>query len=131
MDKTNNYIRKLFHILTLFLIIISLYPGSIAGFILYGSFTVQLPEITNNLIFISSNHFYIYFLISFIGFFSYLRDSKFKIIVIYLFFLSIILELLHFVIPERTFQIIDLGGNIFGVLVTYIIAIIYKTWKKE
>ena len=41
---------------------------------------------------------------SVVGFFSYLRDKKFKIVVIYLFFLSIILEVLHFVIPERTFQ---------------------------
>jgi len=129
MDRTISYLKKLFHILTLLLIILSLYPGSILGFLFYGDFTLQ-PRITKDFTYISSNHLYVYFLISVLGFFSYLRDRKFKLVVIYLFFLSIILEFAHLLISERSFQTEDLTGNILGVLIAYIIVLIYKFWRK-
>ena len=129
MDRTISYLKKLFHILTLLLIILSLYPGSILGFLLYGDFKLQ-PLFTKDFAYISSSHLYVYFLISVLGFFSYLRDRKFKLVIIYLFFLSIILEVAHLVIPERSFQIKDLTGNILGVLIAYIIVLIYKFWRK-
>ena len=129
MDKAVSYLRILFHILALLLIILSLYPGSILGFLLYGDFGLQ-PQVTNDFAYISSSHLYAYFLISVLGFFSYLRNRKFKLVVIYLFFLSIILEVTHLVISERSFQIEDLTGNILGVLIAYIIVLIYKFWRK-
>ena len=130
MDKAVSYLRILFHILTLLLIMLSLYPGSILGFLLYGDFGLQ-PQITKDFSYISSNHLYVYFLISTLGFFSYLRDKKFNLIVIYLFFLSIILEVTHLVISERSFQIEDLTGNILGVLIAYTIVLIYRLWRKQ
>ena len=129
MDRTISYLKKLFHILTLLLIILSLYPGSILGFLLYGDFKYH-PQLTKDFAYISSNHFYVYFILSALGFFSYLKDNKFKLIIIYLFFLSFTLEILHFVIPERGFEILDLVGNILGVLIAYIVVIIYKYWRK-
>ena len=129
MDRTISYLKKLFHILTLLLIILSLYPGSILGFLLYGDFRLQ-PQFTKDFSYISSQHLYIYLLVSALGFFSYLRDKKFKLVVIYLFFLSIILEVTHLVIAERSFQIKDLTGNILGVLIAYTIVLIYKFWRK-
>ena len=129
MDKTISYLRILFHILTLLLIILSLYPGSILGFLLYGDSRLQ-PQITKDFLYISSQHLYVYFLVSTLGFFSYLRDRKFKLVVIYLFFLSIILEVSHLVISERSFQTSDLASNILGVLIAYIVVLIYKFWKK-
>ena len=129
MDRTISYLKKLFHILTLLLIILSLYPGSILGFLLYGDSRLQ-PQITRDFFYISSQHLYFYLIISALGFFSYLRDRKFKLVVIYLFFLSIILEVAHLVISERSFQIEDLTGNILGVLIAYIIVLIYKFWRR-
>ena len=129
MDKAVSYLRILFHILTLLLIILSLYPGNIIGFLIYGNIRYE-PQLTKDFLYISSNHLYVYFLISALGFFSYLRDKKFKLVVIYLFFLSIILEVAHLVIVERTFQIPDLTGNILGVLIAYIIVLIYKFWRR-
>ncbi len=129
MDKAVSYLRILFHVLILILIILSLYPGSILGFLLYGDIRLQ-PQVTKDFLYISSNHLYVYFLISTLGFFSYLRDRKFKLVVIYLFFLSIILEVAHLVISERSFQIEDLTGNILGVLIAYIIVLIYKFWRR-
>ena len=129
MDKAFSYLRILFHILILILIILSLYPGSILGFLLYGDFRLQ-PQVTKDFSYISSQHLYSYLLVSALGFFSYLRDEKFNLVVIYLFFLSIILEVTHLVISERSFQIEDLTGNILGVLIAYIIVLIYKFWRK-
>ena len=129
MDKTISYLRLLFHLLTLLLIVFSLYPGSILGLFIYGDAKLQ-PQITKDFLNISSQHFYVYFLVSVLGFFSYIRDRKFKLIVIYLFFLSVILEVAHLVISERSFQIEDLTGNILGVLIAYIIVLIYKFWRK-
>ena len=129
MDKTISYLRILFHILTLLLIILSLYPGSILGFLLYGDSKLQ-PQITKDFLYISSQHLYVYLFVSVLGFFSYLRDEKFNLVVIYLIFLSIILEVAHLVISERSFQIEDLTGNILGVLIAYIIVLIYKFWRR-
>ena len=129
MDKAVSYLRILFHILTLLLIILSLYPGSILGFLLYGDFRLQ-PQFIKDFLYISSQHFYVYLLVSALGFFSYLRDRKFNLVVIYLFFLSIILEVIHLVISERSFQTEDLTGNILGVLIAYTIVLIYKFWRK-
>ena len=129
MDKAIGYLRILFHILTLLLIILSLYPGSILGFLFYGDSRLQ-PQITKDFLHISSQHLYVYLFVSVLGFFSYLQDRKFKLVVIYLFFLSIILEVSHIVIFERSFQMSDLAGNILGVLIVYIVALIYKFWRK-
>ena len=130
MDKAISYLKILFHILILLLIILSLYPGNIIGFLIYENIRYE-PQFTKDFLYISSNHLYVYFLISVLGFCSYLRDRKFKLIVIYLFFLSIILEVAHLVIVERAFQIADLTGNILGVLIAYAIALIYKLWRKQ
>ena len=129
MDRAVGYLRIIFHILILILIILSLYPGSILGFLLYGDTRLQ-PQITKDFLYISSQHLYVYFLVSALGFFSYLRDEKFNLVVIYLFFLSIILEVTHLVISERSFQIKDLTGNILGVLIAYTIVLIYKFWRR-
>ncbi len=129
MDRAVGYLRIIFHILILILIILSLYPGSILGFLLYGDTRLQ-PQITKDFLYISSQHLYVYFLVSALGFFSYLRDEKFNLVVIYLFFLSIILEVAHLVISERSFQLEDLIGNILGVLIAYIIVLIYKFWRR-
>ena len=130
MDRTISYLKKLFHIFALLLIILSLYPGNIIGFLIYGNIRYE-PQLTKDFLYISSNHLYVYFLISVLGLFSYLRDRKFKLVVIYLFFLSIILEVVHLVIAERAFQIADLTGNILGVLIAYTIVVIYKLWRKQ
>ena len=47
-----------------------------------------------------------------------------------LFFLSIILEVLQIIVPNRTFEIYDVSANFAGVLVAYFLVKIYKFWKK-
>ena len=46
-----------------------------------------------------------------------------------LFLLSIILELFHYIIPDRMFQFSDLLGNFLGVLVIYFLYNIKKKYE--
>ena len=122
--------KSLFHLANFLLIIFYLYPGSIFGYLVYGNFNIQ-PQITNDIFSISSNHIYIFTIISLIGLFAYYRNYLFKIILFYLFFISIFLELLHLIIPQRGFEIKDLTGNIVGVVISLIIFLIFKFRKKK
>ena len=118
-------LKKLFYICNFFLIILYLYPGSIIGYIFYGNLYKQ-PQITNDFLSLSSNHFYTFFIISLIGLLSF-KDSK-KIIS-YLILLSIFLELSHIIIPNRSFQFSDLFGNVFGIIVSVILIRVFKYWR--
>ena len=121
-------IKKIFHFLNLLFIIFYIYPGSILGFIIYKDYTKQ-PEMTPDIIFLSSNHVYAFLLLSLVGFAGYQTNRK--NIIYYLFIISIVLELLHIVIPNRSFQFSDLFGNIVGVLISLIILILINFWRKK
>ena len=123
------FLKFIFHISVLFLIIISLYPGSLLGYLLYGDLGQQ-PNIIKNPFGTTINHFLYYVYISLLGFFLYLRMENFQRVFYGLFFLSIILELLHFIIPNRSFQLGDLIGNILGVIVAYSVVKIYLYFNK-
>ena len=121
MKIINKILVQGFYLTNLVLIILYLYPGSIFGYLLYNDSSLQ-PQITSDFI-ISSNHFYAFIFLSVLGVSAYQNTKKIKFIIIYLFLLSIILELLHIFIPTRTFEWTDLFGNFLGVI---LIIIIYK-----
>jgi len=124
-----NYFSKykfFFYLCNFVLIILYLYPGSILGLFLYNDVSLQ-PQITPNLnLIVSSNHVYAFLILSLIGFFTYKKIKKLKFLSIYLILLSITLEILHYFIPERSFEFPDLFGNLTGVLVVIIIFYFYK-----
>ena len=126
----NLFLKFIFHILVLFLIIISLYPGSILGYLLYDDWGKQ-PYLIENPFGTAINHFVYYLCLSLLGFFLYLRTENFKKLVYGLFFLSIILEVLHLVVPKRSFQTDDFFGNILGVMVAYSVVKIYLFFNKS
>ena len=117
-------LKYIFHFSVLFLIVISLWPGSLLGFLFYGDWDQQ-PNLVKNPFGTTINHFIYYVYLSLLGFFIYLKNENFKKLVYGLFFLSITLELLHFIIPNRSFEFVDLVGNIFGVTVAYLVIKIY------
>ena len=110
-------LKNSFYVLNITLIIFYLYPGSILGCLLYNDCYTQ-PQLTRNFL-VSSNHFYVFFILSVIGFLSFSKDLK--KISYYLILLSILLELLHIIIPKRSFEVPDLLGNILGVLLSLIL----------
>ena len=124
------FLKFIFHLSILFLIIISLYPGSLIGYLLYGDFGQQ-PELVNNRFGTSINHFFYYLYVSIIGFFLYLRKKNLKHVFYTLLFLSLVLELIHFIIPNRSFELVDLISNILGVIVAYCVFSIYLLFSKK
>jgi hypothetical protein len=130
MKKISLLAKVLFHITNILLIILYLYPGSILGWLIYGNIQKQpqLTQITSDFIF-SSNHVYAFLILSILGLFSY-YSKKIKILFLYLFFISIFLELFHHVIPQRSFEYKDLFGNFFGVLIVFLLFNFYKFFKK-
>ena len=114
MKFFSNY-KIIFYSINFSLITLYLFPGSLIGLFLYSNKKIQ-PQITPDFI-ISSNHFYIFILISIIGFLTFKNQNQIKKLVIYLVLLSLILEIFHLFIPERSFQLSDLFGNFFGVIV--------------
>ena len=127
--KIINFVKFIFHISNITLIIFYLYPGSIFGCFLYNDCKTQ-PQLTPDFI-VSSNHVYVFTILSLLGFMTYTKDKAFKIIIAYLFFISIFLELAHIIIPVRGFEVKDLGGNILGVVISLVIFLIFKLRKKS
>ena len=115
-NKFFSYLKIVFYIANFVLIVLYVFPGSILGWLLYGNVGLQ-PQITSDFL-VSSNHVYAFTAISILGYLSY-EKNKLNFIFIYLFFLSILLEVLHLIIPNRGFEFSDLFGNVLGVLLIY------------
>ena len=125
MIKFFSKYKFIFYLANVFLIILYIYPGSILGYVIYGDLQVQ-PQITHDFI-VSTNHVYAFLLISLLGFLTFKKSKKVNVLILYLLILSIVLELLHLFIPERSFQLADLFGNLFGVIIIIIINYFIKT----
>jgi VanZ family protein len=125
-----NFLKTVFKVLLLFLIIISLYPGSLLGFFLYGDLGKQ-PNIIENPFGTTINHFAYYFFLSLLGFFIYIKSKNFTNLLYLMFFLSIMLEVMHLFVPKRSFQLEDLLANILGVMVAYFVVKIYLLFNKN
>ena len=120
--------KFIFYFCNLVLVIFYLYPGSIIGYFLYGNNKIQ-PQVTPDFI-ISSNHFYVFCLISIIGFFTYRKEKQIKLLIIYLILLSIFLEIFHIFIPDRGFEYSDLFGNLAGSLVVIVLDYFIRNYAK-
>ena len=130
MDKITSFLKFIFHTSIMLLIVISLFPGSLLGYFLYGDLGKQ-PDFINNPFGTAINHFIGYFYVSMLGLFLYLRSHNFQKLVFSLFFLSIILEVLQFIVPYRTFEIYDISANFAGVLVAYFLVKIYLSFNRS
>ena len=108
-----------FYLMNLGLFFLYLYPGSFLGLLLYKNKNLQ-PQITEDFV-ISTNHFYVFFMISVIGFLTYKKTKQIKFLKIYLILISILLEISHLIIPLRTFQWSDLFGNLIGVIIVILL----------
>ena len=116
----------IFYVINSFLIIFYLFPGSLIGWLIFGNLDKQ-PQITRDFI-ISSNHFYTFMFLTIIGFLTFVKSHQIKPLTLYLIFLSIFLELLHFLIPNRSFEWSDLFGNFLGVVVVIFINILINKY---
>ena len=130
MNNKNRTIQFIYYLSVIVLFVLYLFPGSLIGYLLYEDLSKQ-PNLISNPAGTSINHFIYFIYLSIIGLFGYLKDVNFRKVLIFLLFSSIILEVLHLIIPNRSFQYLDLIANFTGVLLGYCIIIIYKKWKKN
>ena len=124
-----NSAKYLFHVSNILLIVFYLFPGSILGCLIYDDCKIQ-PQLTSDFL-VSSNHVFVFFIVSLFGFISYPKKPDYIRIIAYFFFISIFLELMHLFVPVRGFEIKDLTGNIVGVSISLIIFLIFKFRKKK
>ena len=128
MDNKIRLIRYLYYFSLAGLLILYLFPGSLIGYFLYGDFGQQ-PNLIKNPLGTSINHSLAFFYISLLGLISHIKHSNFKKAKISLISLSIVLELLHLIIPNRSFQLLDLFANLLGTLLAIVIIFLYKRFK--
>ncbi len=115
-----NYIFKIlryfYYLMLLFLLILYLFPGSIIGFLLYGDFSKQ-PLLTKNTIGTSLNHLLYFVFLTTMSLFDKNIDKNFFNNNYMIISLAILLEITHLIIPNRSFEYIDLFANILGVVI--------------
>lgn len=127
-NKFLSYLKIIFYVANIVLITLYLFPGSILGWFIYDDAGLQ-PQITPDFI-VSTNHVYAFIVLSILGWGSY-DNYKLNFIFIYLFSISIFLEMAHIIIPNRGFEFSDLFGNILGVLIIYFFYKIFRFFKNS
>ena len=128
MDYKIRIVRYLYYFSLTGLLILYLFPGSLIGYFLYGDFSQQ-PDMIPNPIGTSINHALAFFYLSILGLISYMRGAGFKKTLIFLIALSLLFELSHLIIPNRSFESLDLFANLLGTLLATVIIFIYKRLK--
>ena len=128
MDNKIRIVRYLYYFSFAGLLILYVFPGSLIGYFLYGDFGQQ-PDFIPNPLGTSINHALAFFYLSLIALISYKRKKNFNQTLIFLIVLSLLLELTHLVIPNRSFQSLDLFANLLGTLLAIVIIFFYKRLK--
>ena len=119
--------KFIFYLYNLILISFYLFPCSILGLIINKNCKLQ-PQLTPDFV-VSTNHLYAFLILSLIGFFTYKKLEKIRKLSIYLIIISIILEITHHFIPERSFEYSDLFGNLSGVIIVIILFNLFKKYE--
>ena len=128
MDNKISIIRYLFYFSFIVLLILYLFPGSLIGYFLYGDFAKQ-PDLIPNPLGTSINHALAFLYLTILGLISFLNQTSFMKVLIFLIALSLFSELSHLVIPNRSFQYLDIFGNLLGTLIAIVIIFLYRKFK--
>ena len=128
MDYKIRIVRYLYYFSLTGLLVLYLFPGSLIGYFLYGDLGHQ-PDMIPNPMGTSINHTLAFFYLTIIGLISYLNQTSFYKILIFLVTLSLFLELSHLFIPNRSFQSLDLFANLLGTFFAIVIIFLYKKFK--
>tara|TARA_B100000965_G_scaffold373704_1_gene364352 strand:- start:446 stop:844 length:399 start_codon:yes stop_codon:yes gene_type:complete len=128
MDYKIRIVRYLYYFSLTGLLVLYLFPGSLIGYFLYSDLGKQ-PDMIPNPMGTSINHTFAFFYLTIIGLISYLNQTSFYKILIFLVTLSLFLELSHLFIPNRSFQSLDLFANLLGTIFAIVIIFLYKKFK--
>ena len=113
----------------LVLLILYLFPGSLIGYLLYGNLGQQ-PNLLVNPIGTSINHLIFFSYITVLVTIVRLRIKNIFTNYRVILFISITLEILHLIVPNRAFELNDLLANFTGVVIIILINSFIK-WRKH
>ena len=100
-----------------FIFLVSVYPGNLVNLVLTGDPTTYPGGD-------KVSHFLTYFVLGVLFNLSYKKNSFFKILIVFIILFSIVMELLHMIIPNRFYENFDLLMNFLGLVIgIYIINI--------
>ena len=125
-----NFLSKykfIFYLFNILLIFIYLFPGSLFGCIFYNDCLKQ-PQLTPDFL-ISTNHLFAFIFLSIVGIYAFKNSKYLNFLKIYLILISIFLEVLHLIIPNRSFELSDLFGNLAGAVIVLIINLFFNHEK--
>ncbi len=110
------------------LLILYLFPGSLIGFLLYSDLGKQ-PNLISNPIGTSINHLIFFFYLGVLSFITHFKHKKMIYSFPFLICISVLLEMLHLIIPNRAFELNDLFANSAGVLSAFFTVFFIKKLK--
>ena len=128
MDYKIRLIRYLYYFSLLGLLILYLFPGSLIGYFLYSDLGKQ-PDLIPNPLGTSINHALAFLYLTILGLISYFNKTSFNKVLFFLILLSLFSELSHLVIPNRSFQYLDIFANLLGTLAAIVIIFLYRKFK--
>ena len=112
-------IKYLYYFSLIALFILYLYPGSLIGYFFYGDLGKQ-PNIVKNPIGTSINHLFFFMYLTILAAICNLKQTQIFTNLYFIFFLSIFLEVSHYFIPNRAFELHDLLANVSGVIIIFL-----------
>tara|TARA_B110000971_G_scaffold191400_1_gene202999 strand:- start:568 stop:984 length:417 start_codon:yes stop_codon:yes gene_type:complete len=131
------YVNYLYFLSLLVILILYLFPGDIVSYFIHSNYEKNINPIQNPIAgFIHSllntggysfNHVLTFSFITGVGLLTYFKEKNFYLALFFFIFFSIFLELLHFIVPNRAFELSDLISNLIGVI---IVLFIFKKLKK-
>ena len=121
-------IKYTYYLSLIALLFLYLFPGSLIGFFLYDDLGKQ-PNLISNPFGTSINHLIFFFCLGIQSFIIQIRYKKIIYSFSFLFCISILFELLHLIIPNRSFEISDLFANSTGVISAFLILNFIKKLK--
>ncbi len=114
----NNVLKMvgyLYYFSLIALFILYLFPGSLIGYFFYGDLGKQ-PNLVDNPIGTSINHLFCFMYITTLAVICNLKQIRIFTNLYFIFFISIFLEISHYFIPNRAFELYDLLANMIGVI---------------
>ena len=113
----------------LVLLILYLFPGSLIGYFLYGNLGQQ-PNLITNPIGTSINHLFFFSYITVLAIIVRVRVKNIFTNYLVIILISCLLEILHFIVPNRAFEFYDLVANFTGVVIILLLNSLIK-WRKH
>ena len=113
-----------FYLWLSFIFLVSVYPGNLINLVLIGDPTTYPGGD-------KVSHFLSYFVLGVLFNLSYKKNNFFKIMISFLVLFSIIMELLHMVIPNRYYENFDLLMNFLGLVIGVYIINIHQLFSRS